>query len=55
MRIRFAFTIDITRPGKDNPEPETREYTGAYVDMAAPHPIGFVIPPTNAPDPFEGD
>lgn len=40
MRIRLSLTLDLDRATK--PEPETREFTGALVEMAPqPRMIGF--------------
>lgn len=42
MRIRLSLTLSVDREPKREPEPETREYTGALVEMSPqPRMIGF--------------
>ena len=42
MRIRLSLTLSFDREPKPGPEPDTREYTGALVEMSPqPRMVGF--------------
>lgn len=46
MRIRLSLTIDVHRERQSDDAPRIDESTGALVERAEPHVLGFVIPST---------
>ena len=58
MRIRFSFTINITRdrePQLNDEPPHVDDRGYSATEHAGHQRIGFQIQPTNPQDPFEYD